>query len=59
MSQAGFWDWEECQAKLMQKKDLLARLNQIVPWEAFRPTLEQIIINPARAMQDANLLMWW
>ncbi len=36
MSQSEFWNWENRQAKLTQKKDLLVRLNQIVPWEAFR-----------------------
>lgn len=49
MSQAGFWDWEERQAKLRQKKDLLVRLNQIVPWEDFRPTLEKIHDKPRKS----------
>lgn len=49
MSQAGFWDWEERQAKLTQKKDLLVRLNQIVPWETFRPTLEKIHQKPRKS----------
>jgi transposase, IS5 family len=49
MSQVGFWDWEERQAKLTQKKDLLVRLNQIVPWESFRPTLEQIHQKPRKS----------
>lgn len=49
MSQAGFWDWEERQAKLTQKKDLLVRLNQIVPWESFRPTLEKIHHKPRKS----------
>ncbi len=42
MSQQGFWDWEECHQKLSNKKPLLDRLNEIVPWEKFRPLLEQI-----------------
>ncbi|NJO40128.1 MAG: hypothetical protein HC769_05585 [Cyanobacteria bacterium CRU_2_1] len=41
MSQPGFWDWEERQSKLNQKRDLLVRLNEIIPWQAFRPTLEK------------------
>jgi len=49
MSQAGFWDWEEHQTKLTQKKDLLVRLNQIVPWEAFRPALEKIYDKPRKS----------
>ena len=28
--------------KLNQKHDLLVRLNQVIPWEAFRPKLSQI-----------------
>jgi transposase, IS5 family len=28
--------------KLHQKQDLLVRLNQVIPWEAFRPQLNQI-----------------
>lgn len=49
MSQPGFWDWEERQEKLNQKKDLLARLNEIVPWESFRPTLERIRNKPRKS----------
>jgi IS5 family transposase len=49
MSQSEFWNWEKRQAKLTQKKDLLVRLNQIVPWEAFRPTLEKIHDKPRKS----------
>ncbi|WP_026100947.1 IS5 family transposase [Synechococcus sp. PCC 7336] len=42
MGQKGFWDWEERRKKLSSKKPLLDRLNDIVPWEEFRPLLEQI-----------------
>jgi transposase, IS5 family len=28
--------------KLNQKQDLLLRLNQVIPWETFRPQLAQI-----------------
>ncbi|MES1026236.1 IS5 family transposase [Gloeocapsa sp. BRSZ] len=49
MSQPGFWDWEESQTKLTQKKDLLVRLNEIIPWEAFRPTLEKIHSKPRKS----------
>lgn len=49
MRQPGFWDWEERQSKLNQKKDLLVRLNEIVPWEMFRPQLEQIHHKPRKS----------
>jgi IS5 family transposase len=49
MSQPGFGDWEEHQNKLNQKRDLLVRLNEIVPWEAFCPTLEQIHDKPRKS----------
>lgn len=49
MSQPGFWDWEERQNKLNQKRDLLVRLNEIIPWEEFRPTLEQIHDKPRKS----------
>lgn len=42
MSQKGFWDWEERHQKLSNKKPLLDRLNEIVPWEEFRPLLKQV-----------------
>ncbi|MEO0801361.1 MAG: IS5 family transposase, partial [Cyanobacteria bacterium J06642_2] len=42
MSQKGFWDWEERHQKLSHKKPLLDRLNEIVPWDEFRPLLERI-----------------
>lgn len=49
MRQPGFWDWQERQSKLNQKKDLLVRLNEIVPWETFRPLLEQIHHKPRKS----------
>jgi IS5 family transposase len=49
MKQAGFWDWEDRQAKLTQKKDLLVRLNEMIPWESFRSTLEQIHHKPRKS----------
>lgn len=48
MKQPGFWDWEERQSKLNQKKDLLVRLNEIIEWETFRPLLEQIHVKPCK-----------
>lgn len=49
MNQPGFWDWEERQSKLNEKKDLLIRLNGIMDWETFRPLLEQIHHKPRKS----------
>lgn len=49
MRQPGFWDWEERQSKLNEKKDLLVRLNEIIAWETFRPLLEQIHDKPRKS----------
>jgi transposase len=49
MRQPGFWDLEERQSKLNQKKDLLVRLNEISPWETFRPLLAQIHDKPRKS----------
>lgn len=49
MKQAGFWDWEERQNKLNEKKDLLVRLNEMIEWETFRPLLEQIHHKPRKS----------
>lgn len=49
MKQAGFWDWEDRQTKLKEKKDLLVRLNDIIDWELFRPLLERIHDKPRKS----------
>lgn len=49
MKQPGFWDWQERQSKLNEKKDLLVRLNNIIDWELFRPLLEQIHDKPRKS----------
>jgi transposase, IS5 family len=49
MRQPSFWDWEDRQNKLNQKKDLLVRLNEIIAWETFRPLLEQIHNKPRKS----------
>ncbi|WP_416670108.1 IS5 family transposase [Egbenema bharatensis] len=49
MSQTGVWEWEKRQSKLNQKKDLLMRLDQIIPWQEFRPTLEKIHNKPRKS----------
>ena len=42
MGQRGFWDEETRQEKLAEKKSLLPRLAEMVPWESVRETLEQV-----------------
>lgn len=49
MGQLGFWDLEARQSKLNQKQDLLVRLNKIIPWQTFRPLLEQIHDKPRKS----------
>ena len=49
MGQKGFWDVEDRQQKLEQKKSLLNQLNQLVPWESFRPILMQIHDKPRKS----------
>ncbi|MGD1931854.1 MAG: IS5 family transposase [Leptolyngbyaceae cyanobacterium] len=49
MGQPGFWDLEARQQKLEQKKDFLSRLNRLVPWETFRPVLEEIRVKPRKS----------
>lgn len=49
MGQQGFWDVQSRQQKLENKKDLLNRLNQMVPWESLRPTLKKIREKPRKS----------
>ena len=49
MGQQGFWDVDARQQKLEQKKPLLNQLNELVPWETFRPTLMQIRETPRKS----------
>ena len=61
MGQQGFWDIEARQEKLEQKQDFLVRLNRLVPWESFRPLLQQARQKPrqspaGRKPTDAVLL---
>jgi IS5 family transposase len=41
MGQQGFWDFENRYQKLKEKKDFLLSLDELVPWDTFRPILEQ------------------
>ena len=49
MGQQGFWDVQSRQQKLESQKDLLNRLNQMVPWESLRPTLKKIREKPRKS----------
>jgi len=40
MGQRGFWDEQQRVAKLQEKKPVLKRLSESIPWESFRPLLE-------------------
>jgi IS5 family transposase len=41
MGQRGFWDEQHRVAKLQEKKPVLKRLSESIPWESFRPLLER------------------
>ena len=41
VGQRGFWDEQNRVAKLQQKKPVLRLLSEAMPWETFRPLLEQ------------------
>ena len=41
MGQRGFWDEEQRVTKLQDKKPVLKRLADSIPWELFRPILDQ------------------
>ncbi len=49
MTLAGLPDLTQRYQKLNQKNDFLIRLNKIVPWEEFRPLLEQIRQKPRKS----------
>ena len=42
MGQLGFWDREKREQKLDEKKALLQRLNEVIPWQEFPPLLERV-----------------
>jgi transposase, IS5 family len=49
MGQQGFWDLEQRQRKLNQKKDVLVTLNRMIPWETFRDLLESVREKPKKS----------
>ena len=48
MGQQGFWDFETRHQKLESKKDLLTCLEEMIPWDEFRPILESVYAKPLR-----------
>ena len=44
MGQQGFWDFEIRHQKLESKKDLLTCLDEMIPWDEFRPMLENVYV---------------
>jgi hypothetical protein len=42
MGQLGFWDLKERHQKLSKKKPFLDRVNASIPWDKFRPVLEEV-----------------
>jgi len=41
VGQRGFWDEQQRVAKLKEKKPVLQRLSESIPWESFRPLLDK------------------
>ncbi len=41
MGQRGFWDEQQRVAKLQERKPVLTRLTESIPWESFRPLLDK------------------
>jgi len=59
MGERGFWDEQERVAKLQEKKPVLTRLTESIPWELFRPLLEGTSKNPVpRYNQPMSLMSW-
>lgn len=49
MGQQGFWDFEARHQKLESKKDLLVCLDDMIPWDEFRPILDQVHVKPRKS----------
>jgi hypothetical protein len=54
MGQKGFWDLEQRQQQLAEKKPILRELNCVIPWESFRTQLEQIHEKPRKSNAGRN-----
>ena len=42
--QIGFWDESLRLEKLSQLGDCLVRLNKVIDWEIFRPTITRVVV---------------
>ena len=49
-AEKGFFDEEQRRTELLAHKDPLCRLNEVVDWELFRPTLEQALHREANGL---------
>jgi IS5 family transposase len=49
MGQKGFWDWEKRQEKLIEQKEFLVQLDQMIPWEEFRQEIDIIHQKPRKS----------
>ena len=49
MGQQGFWDFETRHQKLETKKELLICLDEMIPWDEFRPLLESVYAKPRKS----------
>ncbi|MDP2739213.1 MAG: IS5 family transposase [Pseudorhodobacter sp.] len=52
MAQMGFFDLSDRYASLDAKRDPLVEINAVVPWEEFRPLLEQVWRKPDEARKS-------
>lgn len=49
MGQQGFWDFSDRHQKLAAQKGFLLELDELVPWEIFRPSLERLHQKPRKS----------
>ncbi len=49
MGQQGFWDFSARHQKLAEQKSFLSTLDELVPWDVFRPILERIHNKPRKS----------
>lgn len=49
MGQQGFWDFNDRHQKLAAQKGFLLELDELVPWEVFRPSLERLYDKPRKS----------
>jgi hypothetical protein len=55
VGQRGFWDEQQRVSKLQEKKPVLKRLSESIPWESFSPLLDQgYILEQQRPVEWCN-----